>query len=257
MKTKRFILIAGVIVAAMLVTLQAAELIKEYKWGVHDNSRPKPKIITPGTFSTDDAVGKAPSDAIVLFDGKNLDKWCDNNGTSPSKWIIKDGVMESVKGAGYIRTKDSFGDCQLHVEWAAPSNVIGNSQGRGNSGVFLMGTYEIQVLDCYENETYADGYAAAVYGQSPPLVNACKKPGQWQTYDIIFHRPHFKDGKVVKPATVTVLHNGVLVQDHWVIEGTTWHKRRSEYIAHADALPLKFQDHGNPVRFRNVWIRPL
>jgi hypothetical protein len=143
------------------------------------------------------------------------------------------------------------------VEWQTPEAAQGNSQGRSNSGVFLMSKYEVQVLDCYNNTTYADGQTGAIYGQKPPLVNACRKPGQWQTYDIVFHAPVFEGDKVVKPATITVLHNGVLIQDHWEIQGTAFHKIRAYYEPHADKLPIKLQDHGNPIRFRNIWIRPL
>jgi hypothetical protein len=166
--------------------------------------------------------------------------------------------MEVVAKTGSIQTKKGFGDCQLHVEWAAPSAVKGESQERGNSGVFLMNTYEVQVLDCYENKTYADGMTAAVYGQYPPLVNACRKPGEWQTYDIIFHRPLFgKDGKLAQPARMTVFHNGILVHDDVVLSGPTAHKARPPYKVHDDKLPLSLQDHGNPVRYRNIWIREL
>jgi hypothetical protein len=163
-----------------------------------------------------------------------------------------------VAKTGSIRTKQGFGDCQLHVEWATPAVVVGNSQERGNSGVFLMDTYEVQVLDSYDNKTYADGSAAAVYGQYPPLVNACRKPGEWQTYDIIFHRPRFDEaGKLLSPARLTVLHNGVLVQDNVELTGPTGHHVRPPYKAHPDRLPLSLQDHGNPVRYRDVWIRSL
>jgi hypothetical protein len=199
----------------------------------------------------------------VLFDGSEESfkaNWTDTKG-NPSQWKIVDGAMESVKRAGYIQTRQNFGSCQLHVEWAAPANVAGEGQGRGNSGVFLMNQYEVQVLDSYENQTYADGQAGALYGRSKPLVNACRKPGKWQSYDIIFHRPVFdENGKVVRRATFTVFHNGVLIQDHVVLSGGTgWMgpHAASEYKAHADKLPIAFQDHGNPVRFRNVWIREL
>jgi hypothetical protein len=165
--------------------------------------------------------------------------------------------MEVVAKTGNISTRDSFGDCQLHVEFAEPSPGKGESQERGNSGVFLMSTYEIQVLDSYENKTYADGQASAVYGQYPPQVNASRPPAQWQTYDIIFHRPHFKDGKVTQPARVTVLHNGVLVQDNVELTGPTAHGERPPYKASPDKMPLQLQDHGNPVRYRNIWIREL
>jgi type 1 glutamine amidotransferase len=223
--------------------------------------QPQPEVVTPGTNSCGEQVGTAPSDAIVLFDGsaESLKNWTDTKG-QPTKWKQVDGALESVKKAGYIQSKQSFGSCQLHIEWATPSEVKGSGQGRGNSGVFLMG-YEVQVLDSYNNKTYPDGQAGALYGRSKPLVNASRRPGQWQTYDIIFHRPVFDDnGKVVKKATFTVLHNGVLIQDHVkLFGGTGWEGPHSisEYKAHADAMPIQLQDHGNPVRFRNIWVRPL
>lgn len=228
-------------------------------WLVHDVNRPAPPIITPGTASTATETGKAPSDAVVLFDGTDLSQWTDTKG-NPSKWIMGDGYMESVKGSGYIQSKQEFGSCQLHVEFATPSTVKGTSQGRGNSGVFLMTTYEVQVLDSYDNKTYPDGQCAALYGRSVPLVNACRKPGQWQCYDIIFHRPVFKGNKVVKKATFTVIHNGVVVQDHVTLQGGTgWINPHAitDYHPHADKLPIALQDHGNPVRFRNIWVREL
>lgn len=223
--------------------------------------QPQPPIVTPGEPSCDSKVGTAPSDAVVLFDGteESMKNWTDTNG-GKTKWKFVNGAMESVKKAGFIQTKEAFGSCQLHVEWAAPSTVKGSGQGRGNSGVFLMG-YEVQVLDSFGNTTYPDGQASALYGRSKPLVNASRGPGQWQTYDIIFHRPVFdKDGNVIKKATFTVLHNGVLVQDHVALTGGTgWRGPHSisEYQPHADALPIQLQDHGNPVRFRNIWVRPL
>jgi Domain of Unknown Function (DUF1080) len=222
--------------------------------------QPLPPVVTPGKTDGFDAP---PADAVVLFDGSEESfkaNWTDTKG-NPSQWKIVDGALESVKRAGYIQTKRNFGSCQLHVEWAAPANVSGEGQGRGNSGVFLMNQYEVQVLDSYENQTYADGQAGALYGRSKPLVNACRKPGEWQSYDIIFHRPVFDDkGKVVRRATFTVFHNGVLIQDHVVLSGGTgWlgPHAASEYKAHPDKLPIAFQDHGNPVRYRNVWIREL
>jgi hypothetical protein len=220
--------------------------------------QPLPKVVTPGA-----ALGAPPSDAVVLFDGSEksfIENWSDTKGGA-SKWKIVDGAMESVRGAGYIQSKAKFGSCQLHIEWASPAQVKGNGQGRGNSGVFLMGTYEVQVLDSFKNQTYADGQAGALYGRSKPLVNASRGPGEWQSYDIIFHRPLFdKDGKVTRRATFTVLHNGILIQDHTVLSGGTgWQgpHAASEYKAHADKLPISMQDHGNPVRFRNVWVREL
>ena len=224
------------------------------------SKQPLPAVVTPGEPA---AFVPPPSDAIVLFDGSGESvkkNWTDTQG-NPSQWNVVDGALESVKKAGYIQTKESFGSCQLHIEWAAPANVSGDGQGRGNSGVFLMNTYEVQVLDSYENTTYADGQAGALYGRSKPLKNACRKPGEWQSYDIIFHRPLFDEqGKVIRRATFTVLHNGVLIQDHTVLSGGTgWMgpHAASEYKKHPDKLPISLQDHGNPVRFRNIWIREL
>jgi len=236
------------------------------RWLIHDMNRPAPEIITPGTESTQEVTGTAPSDAVVLFDGKNvseggkgLSEWTDTKG-NPTKWIMGNGYMECVKGSGYIQSKQKFGSCQLHVEFATPSTVIGTSQGRGNSGVFLMGEYEVQVLDSYDNVTYADGQCSALYGRSVPLVNACRKPGQWQWYDIIFHRPIFKGEKVVRKPTFTVFQNGVLVQDHVELQGGTgWDGPHaiSDFKPHGDKGPISLQDHGNPVRYRNIWVREL
>ncbi len=229
-----------------------------HPWAVHDRNRPQPPLVTPGTFSTQDEPGKPPSDAVVLFDGSDLSKWeADEGNGVPTKWVIKNGAMECVPGSGYIRTKAKIGDCQLHVEWAAPTKAEGESQGRGNSGVFLMGLVEVQVLDDYNNPTYADGFAASVYGQNPPMANALRPPGQFQTYDIIFRRPIYKDGQQVDPGYVTVFENGVCVQDHTVIEGPTGHMARTKPEHFPDAGPLKLQDHGNPVRYRNIWYRTL
>jgi len=226
----------------------------EQQWAIHDMNRPLPPVVDPGPA---DPPLKPPSDATILFDGKDLSQWSDSKG-EPTKWKVENGYLEVVAKAGSIRTKKELGDCQLHIEWATPSVVVGEGQARGNSGVFLMDTYEIQVLDSYNNKTYADGSAAALYGQYPPLVNACRPPGEWQTYDIIFHRPHFdQDGNVTKPARMTVLHNGVLVHDNVELTGPTAHKARPPYKAHPDKLPLSLQDHGNPVRYRNIWIREL
>jgi hypothetical protein len=224
------------------------------KWAVHDLNRPLPPVVDPGPSGP---PVPAPSDAVVLFDGQDLAKWEDAKG-GPANWKVENGYMEVVAKTGSIRTKTGFGDCQLHVEWATPAVVTGEEQGRGNSGVFLMDLYEVQVLDSYNNVTYADGLAAAVYGQYPPLVNACRKPGEWQAYDIIFHRPRFDaGGSLVAPARMTVFHNGVLVHDNVELTGPTAHKARPPYKAHPDKLPLSLQDHGNPVRYRNIWLRPL
>lgn len=221
-------------------------------WPVHDPDRPAPEIVTPGG-----TAAEAPADAVVLFDGSGLNSWQMGDGSDAS-WKVENGYMEVVKGSGTLQTREAFGDCQLHIEWAAPARIDGEGQGRGNSGVFLMGIYEVQVLDSYDNRTYADGQAAAVYGQYPPLVNACRPPGQWQSYDIIFHGPRFdKDESLLRPAAITVIHNGVLVQDHVTLTGPTAHKARPPYKLHPEKLPLALQDHGNPVRYRNIWIREL
>lgn len=233
---------------------------EHHPWGIHDRNRPQPPRVEPGTFSSQSQPGKPPSDAVVLFSGGegDLAKWqADKKPAEPTKWVVKDGALQCVPGAGYIRSVEEFGDCQLHVEWSAPSEVKGDSQGRGNSGVFLMGAVEVQVLDNYNNPTYADGFAGSVYGVNPPLANPLVAPGEWQTYDIIFRRPVFKDGKEVDPGYLTVFVNGVLVQDHTPLEGGGGHKGRSKPRPFPEKGPLKLQDHGNPVRYRNIWYRPL
>jgi hypothetical protein len=212
----------------------------------------EPPIVTPGRTNAD-----APSDAIVLFDGKNLASWRSSDG-SPAKWTVREGYVEVAAGSGDIRTADSFGDCQLHIEWATPSTPKGEGQERGNSGVFLMERYEVQVLDSYDNKTYYHGQAGSVYKQYAPLVNASRRPGEWQTYDIIFRAPKFDEqGKVTERARVTVLHNGVLIQNNVEIYGNTFNDRPAVYFAHPSTQPLRLQDHGNPVRYRNIWIRRL
>lgn len=226
------------------------------KWRVHDGTRPQPRVVTPGTFSTQDTPGLPPTDAIVLFDGKDTSKWLGSDG-EPIKWKVENGYMEVVAQTGGIQTKENFADCQLHIEWAAPAVIRGEDQGRGNSGVFLMGKYEIQVLDCYNNLTYPDGTTAAIYGQYPPLVNACRKPGEWQSYDIFFVAPRFNGNNLVSPAYATVVHNGILVHHHQAIMGPTGHRSLSAYSIPHNAGPLALQDHGDPVRFRNIWIRVL
>jgi hypothetical protein len=226
------------------------------KWKIHDLNRPVPPIVNPGTASTQQAPGRAPSDAVVLFDGKDLSKWVDKDG-KPAQWKVENGYMEVVAKSGNLHTRDAFGDCQLHLEFSEPTPPHGESQERGNSGVFLHGLYEIQVLDSYDNRTYADGQASALYGQYPPQVNASRPPGEWQTYDIIFHGPRFSGDKLTHPARVTVLHNGVLVQDNVELTGPTEHGQRPPYKPGPDKLPLALQDHGNPVRYRNIWIREL
>jgi 3-keto-disaccharide hydrolase len=227
-------------------------------WLDHDRSRPQPPAVTPATPGTPEQAGKAPSDAVVLFDGKDLSQWSSMDG-SPTKWITRDGYMECVKGSGYVRTLQNFGDCQLHVEWATPVPAHGEGQGRGNSGVFLaLDRYEVQVLDSYEAKTYADGSAGAVYGQYPPLVNVCRPPGEWQTYDIIYTAPRFdSDRKLVSAAYFTVFQNGVLIQNNVRLTGPTSWLERAPYQPHPEKQPISLQDHGNPVRFRNVWVREL
>lgn len=218
-------------------------------WRVHDGRRPQPKVVTPGV-----ANAQPPSDAVVLFDGKDLSGWVGRDGEA--KWKVEGGYVE-VARTGNIQTKEHFRDCQLHLEWAAPAEVKGDGQGRGNSGVFLMGLYEIQVLDGHDNRTYADGITAAIYGQFPPLVNACRRPGEWQTYDVFFLAPRFDGEKVVRPAHMTIVHNGVLVHLHRALMGSTGHRNVLGYKPHPPRGPLMLQDHGNPVRYRNIWVRPI
>ena len=221
--------------------------------------QPQPPIVTPGPAPEGGVITPAPSDAIVLFDGTSLDNWTATDGTA-TKWILKDGALQPTEDSGYIQSKQEFGSIQLHVEFATPAVPEGDGQGRGNSGVFLMGQYEVQVLDSYGNTTYPDGQCAALYGRHKPLANACRKPGEWQSYDIVFHRPIFEGDKLVKRATFTVIHNGVLVHDKAKLTGGTgWEGSHSisDYVAHGDKGPLQFQDHGNPVLFRNVWVREL
>lgn len=227
------------------------------KWRVHDDNRPRPEVVTPGETPAD-----PPSDAIVLFDGTNLDEWEMDKDGSPADWVLKDGFMEvPPKGegvGGYIRTKKEFGDVQLHIEWATPEEVEGNSQGRGNSGVFFIGGYELQVLDSYENKSYADGQASAIYGYKPPLVNACRPPGKWQTYDVIFTAPKWDaEGNLLKQAYITVFHNGVVTHAHQNYLGPSGHKKVANYEKVQETGPIKLQNHNNPTRFRNIWVREL
>ena len=212
---------------------------------------PEVPVVTPGTGDG------APSDAIVLFDGSNLDEWQHRNG-SPVKWRLQDGAVTVVRGGGDIETRRHFGDVQLHLEWRAPEVVKGKSQGRGNSGVFLQDRYEIQILDSFDNPTYSNGQAASVYKQHVPLVNASRPPGEWQTYDVIFRAPRFSaDGALERPAFITLFHNGVLVQNHVEIQGTSTYIGAPEYSPHEPRQPLRLQDHGNPVSFRKIWVREL
>jgi hypothetical protein len=228
----------GIALAAAACRTQSGEFFSGTCWQM-------PPVVDPGP------VGGPPSDAVVLFDGKDLSHW-----SHAEKWVVKDGCV--ISGGNDIQSKQSFGDCQLHVEWASPEKVSGSGQGRGNSGVFMLGSYEIQVLDSYQNETYADGAAAAVYKQHPPLVNASRKPGEWQTYDIIWESPRFDaKGALTKPACVTVLHNGVLVQNHFQPLGPTSWDQKPKYTPQPAKGPIGLQFHGNPVRFRNIWVREV
>lgn len=227
-------------------------------WLGHDRARPMAAAVAPGTVSRPAQPGTPPSDATILFDGKDTSAWVAMDGT-PTKWVARDSALECVPGSGYARTLQSFGDCQLHVEWAAPTPPHGESQGRGNSGLFFgFGRYEVQVLDSYQSKTYADGAAAAIYGQYPPLVNASLPPGQWQTYDVVWTAPRFDaEGHLTAKARITVFHNGVLVQNNVELTGPTGWIGRIPYAAHPERTPIAFQDHGNPVRYRNVWVREL
>ncbi|MFC2089494.1 DUF1080 domain-containing protein [Bacteroidota bacterium] len=213
---------------------------------------PVPVVVTPGDGT------QPPSDAIVLLGmSDDLSMWEAEDGEKV-KWNYKEGVLTVKKGTGIIRTRNYFGDCQLHVEWRTPAEVVGESQGRGNSGVFLMERYEVQVLDSYNNRTYSNGQAASIYKQHIPLVNVCRPPGEWQTYDIIWEAPSFnEDGSVKEPAYITVIQNGVLVQNHVEIKGTTDYIGIQTYKPHPQRLPISLQDHGNPVSYRNIWIREL
>jgi hypothetical protein len=225
-------------------------------WKVHDSARPRPPKVTPGMPLLKEAP---PSDAIVLFDGKDLSQWVSivKGQPQPAKWKVENGYMEMVKDGGRISTKEKFGDCQLHVEFMVPLEAGGAGQGRGNSGVELMGRYEIQVLESFENLTYADGQAASIYGQWPPMVNASRPQGEWNVYDIFFEAPRFEGDKVVKPAFVTVVHNGVMVHHRQEIIGRAIHRRVATYAPHAAEEPLSLQDHHQPIRYRNIWIRRL
>jgi len=239
----------NLILACLL--LSTALFSQEWEPKLTEQWEPVPAIVTPG-------VGTAPpSDAIVLFDGSNLDQWEDTIGV-PASWEVKDSVMTVVRRTGGIQTKQGFGDIQLHIEWRTPAEVKGNGQGRGNSGIYLQNRYEIQVLDSYDNVTYSNGQAGSVYKQHIPLVNASRPPGEWQAYDIIFTAPRFKeDSTLFTPATVTVLHNGVLIQNHVTIKGSTVFTGLPSYEAHDLKQPIFLQDHSNPVSYRNIWLREL
>jgi hypothetical protein len=227
-------------------------------WHVHDPDRPHPPVVTPAALP-----GGAPSDAIVLFDGHDLSRWQSHAsagskaGNSPAEWSVGDGYVEVVKGAGDLATKEKFGDVQLHVECSSPNSPTSTSQDRGNSGVYLMGRYEVQVLDPWNNPTYADGQAGAIYGQWPPLENPGRKPGEWNVYDIVFEAPRLDGEKLLKPAVITVFFNGVLVQNHKEAMGPTVHRQVARYVAQPAEDSIVLQNHGNPVRYRNIWVRRL
>ncbi|HLF34684.1 MAG TPA: DUF1080 domain-containing protein [Cyclobacteriaceae bacterium] len=241
---KRFFAVITLLLTGLGVVAQQMKPEETEVW------EPVPPAITPGTETA------APSDAIILFDGKNFDHWASVNG-GPAKWELKDGAMTVVKGTGVIQTKESFGDCQLHIEWRTPSVVSGESQGRGNSGIFLQSRYEVQVLDNYNNRTYSNGQAGSIYKQAIPMVNACLPPGQWQTYDIIYTAPRFADNSsLIVPAYITVIHNGVIILNHFQIKGSTDYIGLPKYEKHG-AAPIQLQDHGNPVSYRNIWIRKI
>lgn len=259
------VIVAGVFAQSKKAEDKGADLgftdtpiLPNQKWHVHDPVRPYAPVVTPAAVP-----GGAPSDAEVLFDGKDLSKWCqegrgaDRGKLVDAKWPVKDGYFEVGPGTGDLLTRDKFGDVQLHIEWSEPPGISGGSQSRGNSGVIIMSRYEIQVLDAYNNPTYADGSAAAIYGQWPPLANAAKPPGQWNVYDIVFEAPRFEDGKLKKPAYQTVFWNGVMVHNRKEVLGAMVYRQVAHYTAHDPEMPLMLQDHHNPVRFRNVWIRRI
>lgn len=239
MRKRRLVLFLVMLVLAA-VPAAAWWLMDEYQSGI---VWPRPAVVNPGEG------GIAPSDAIVLFDGKNMDAW-----EGGERWPIEDGVATAAGGT--ITSKQAFGDCQLHVEFATPEELVGEGQERGNSGIYLMSRYEVQILDSFENETYYDGQCGAIYKQQPPIVNASRRPGQWQTLDIVFTAPRFQsDGMLKTPAYLTALHNGVLIHHHVPLQGSTSYYHAPAYEQHADREPLQIQFHGNPVRFRSIWIR--
>jgi hypothetical protein len=251
--TKKIFCVAAFTLCASVALFATAATAQNDRWLPNDVNRPQPSLVTPG--ATDSAP---PSDAIVLFNGKDFSAWVGADG-SEAKWKLADGgAMEEVPRTGNIRTKQAFGDCQLHIEWKEPNPATGTDQNRGNSGVMLMSTYEVQVLDMDGNKTYADGGAGAIYGQYPPLVSAYRKSGEWQTYDIVFRRPHFDaSGHLLTPARITLLWNGVVVQDNVVPTGPTAFHDRPPYIAGPEKYPLTLQEHNGTVEYRNIWIREL
>ncbi len=245
---KKYILSLTSLLFVFIMATNAQELPSPEETEVWE---PVPEKITPGE---DDLP---PSDAIILFDGSGLSRWEGPEGREPG-WDVHDEIMTVAPKTGRISTKQAFGDCQLHVEWRSPEKVKGVGQGRGNSGIYLMGKYEVQVLDSYDNVTYPNGQAGSIYKQYIPLVNACRPPGEWQSYDIIFTAPRFSEnGDLMQPAKMTVIHNGVLIQNHVKLKGPTVNRGEPEYEPHPEKLPLHLQDHGDLVSFRNIWIREL
>jgi len=258
-----FVVLAALGMAAATLPAQSQSSPDQPKPKPEDTEvwQPVPKIVTPG--ATDAAP---PSDAVVLFDGKNEDEWVSAQDHTPAKWIVGDGVLTVAKGTGNIETKQAFKDYQLHIEWRIPTDITGSGQARGNSGVFLASLgpgdagYELQVLDSYNNATYVNGQAGSIYKESPPLVNPNRKPGEWQTYDVVWTAPRFnEDGSLKTPAYVTAFFNGVLVQNHFALKGQTLYIGQPFYKAY-DRAPIKLQAHGDksePISFRNIWVRPL
>jgi hypothetical protein len=233
-------MIVAILAALLLACPTVAMWVDEYKSGI---VWPEPPVVDPGE------AGKPPSDAIVLFGGENLDGW-----EGGEKWQIAEGIATAAGGS--IVSKEKFGDCQVHLEFATPAEVKGEGQGRGNSGLYLMGRYEVQILDSFDNKTYFDGQCGSVYKQQPPTVNASRRPGEWQSLDIVFTAPRFsEDGTLLSPGYVTVLHNGLVIHNHFELRGSTSYVEAPKYTAHADKEPLHIQFHGNPVRFRNIWVR--
>ena len=250
-------LVATLLLASVVLIAQApttnrgytdTPMLPDTPYHVHDPARPRPLVVTPGA-----QAGAAPSDAIVLFGGKDLSRWT----AGKQAWKVENGYLEVVPNSGDLRTKERFGDAQLHVEWAAPAEVRGTSQNRGNSGVFLQGRYEVQVLDSFDNPTYADGQAGAIYGQWPPLVNPARKPGEWQAYDVVFEAPRSDGNRLVRPAYLTVFLNGVLLHHRKELMGPTVHRALAKYAPQPAEDSLVLQDHQQPVRYRNIWVRRL
>jgi 3-keto-disaccharide hydrolase len=248
-------LVRGTLPVAMVIGLFAGNMLAQQARvpGQMPDPSKEPPVVTPGTTQ-----GAPPSDAIVLFDGTDLSRWASDKGNGPAPWKVADGVLTVAPDSGGIHTKEGFGSSQLHIEWATPAEVKGDGQGRGNSGVFFMRTYEVQILDSFQNKTYFHGQASAIYKQHAPLVNASRKPGEWQTYDIVFEAPKFNGTTLVAPAYITVFWNGVLVQHRRPVMGSTSATTTQHaYTPHDPELPLTLQDHSHPVRYRNVWIRRL